>query len=195
MATVVLLPSVLGVRPGVDDASARLRAAGHEVVVVDYLDGASFDDYPPAMANVEATGHGVLLARALEGAAAVPDGFVVAGFSLGCVMAMHVATQRPVGGILMLAGAIPPTGFGDGRSWPTGVAGQTHSTLDDPWREQDAIEQAVREATDARAVLEVFDYPGAGHLFTDPSLPAEHDVAATELLWSRVLAFLHALDG
>jgi dienelactone hydrolase len=189
MATVVLLPSVLGVRAGVDDAAVRLRGDGHDVVVADYLDGARFDDYPPAMAHVEAVGHSALLGRAVSAAVDVPDGFVVAGFSLGCVMAMHLATVRQASGILLLAGAIPPSGFGDGRSWPAGVPGQTHSTLDDPWREQDAIDQAVVEAAAAGARLEVFDYPGAGHLFTDPTLPDEYDAAATELLWSRVLPF------
>ncbi|GAA1206737.1 hypothetical protein GCM10009655_02330 [Rhodoglobus aureus] len=41
----------------------------------------------------------------------------------------------------------------------------------------------------AWASVEVFDYPGAGHLFTDSSLPAEFDAESTELLWSRVLPF------
>jgi dienelactone hydrolase len=195
MSTVVLLPSVLGVRAGVEDAAARLGGDGHDVVVADYLHGAVFDDYPPAMANVEAVGHGALLSRALDAVAETPDGFVVAGFSLGCVMAMHLATVRTVSGILLLGGAIPPSGFGDGRSWPAGVPGQTHSTLDDPWREQDAIDQAVVEAAAAGARLEVFDYPGAGHLFTDPSLPDEYDVASTELLWGRVLPFVRDLEA
>ena len=195
MATVALLPSVLGVRAGVEDAATRLRADGHEVSVVDYLDGAHFDDYEPAMAHVEAVGHGALLARTTAATADLPDGLVVAGFSLGCVMAMHLATTRRVSGILQLAGAIPPSGFGDGRSWPSGLPGQTHSTLEDPWREQDAIDQAVAEAAAAGARLQVFDYPGAGHLFTDPSLPDEYDPEATEALWSRVIPFIGGLGG
>jgi hypothetical protein len=40
--------------------------------------------------------------------------------------------------------------------------------------------------------LEVFDYPGAGHLFTDHSLVGEYDPVGTELLWSRVLPFVGA---
>jgi hypothetical protein len=32
-------------------------------------------------------------------------------------------------------------------------------------------------------------------LFTDPSLPAEYDSAATETLWHRVLALLAGLHG
>ena len=42
------------------------------------------------------------------------------------------------------------------------------------------------------APIEIFDYPGAGHLFTDASLPAEYDAQATNLLWSRVLPFCAA---
>ena len=34
---------------------------------------------------------------------------------------------------------------------------------------------------------------GAGHLFTDPSLPGEYDAQASELLWQRVEAFLRDL--
>ncbi|TFV64360.1 hypothetical protein E4P41_02110 [Geodermatophilus sp. DF01-2] len=36
--------------------------------------------------------------------------------------------------------------------------------------------------------IEVFDHPGSGHLFTDPSLPAEDDARAAEQLWQRALA-------
>lgn len=39
MAAVALFHSVLGIRDGVHDAAVRLRAAGHEVRVVDQYDG------------------------------------------------------------------------------------------------------------------------------------------------------------
>ena len=35
--------------------------------------------------------------------------------------------------------------------------------------------------------------PGAGHLFTDRSLPAEYDQASSELLWQRVEEFIQLL--
>lgn len=47
MAAIALFHSVLGVRPGVRDAAARLRARGHEVLVVDQYNGRSFDSGPP----------------------------------------------------------------------------------------------------------------------------------------------------
>ena len=193
MTTVAMFPSVLGIRAGVLDAAERLRRDSHDVLVVDLYEGRTFDDYEPAMAFAEEElGHAELMRRAREAVADVPDGFVSAGFSLGCVMAVHLATQRAVSGVLMIAGALPASGFGADARWPAGVSAQTHSTLDDPWREQELIDQAVLEVQAAGGALEVFDYPGAGHLFTDPSLPAEYDPVGTELLWSRVLPFVRA---
>jgi dienelactone hydrolase len=193
MTTVALFPSVLGIRPGVLDAAQRLRRDGHEVLVVDLYEGRTFDDYEPAMAFAEEElGHAELMRRAREAVADLPDGFVSAGFSLGCVLAVHIAAQRAVSGVLMIAGALPASALGSDARWPAGVPAQTHSTLEDPWREQDMIEQAVLEVQAAGGTLEVFDYPGAGHLFTDPSLAAEYDPVGTELLWSRALPFVRA---
>jgi dienelactone hydrolase len=73
--------------------------------------------------------------------------------------------------------------------WPSGVAAQIHYTLEDPFRpagRTDAVAAAVRAAG---AEVEVYDYPGRGHLFTDPSLPEEYDAEQAELLWARVLDF------
>lgn len=44
------------------------------------------------------------------------------------------------------------------------------------------------------ARAEVFDYPGAGHLFTDP-VPAEYDEETSALLWERALAFCRSPHG
>lgn len=52
----------------------------------------------------------------------------------------------------------------------------------------------MRAAGAAGAAVEVFDYPGAGHLFADPSMPAEYQPAEAELFWSRVLEFLGRVD-
>jgi dienelactone hydrolase len=193
MTTVALFHSVLGVRQGVLDAAERLGQDGHDVLVVDLYDGRTFDDYPPAVTFAwEELGPQVLMGRALEAVAGLPDGFVSAGFSLGCVMAVHVATQRTVSGVLMIAGAVPVSALGDDARWPAGVPAQTHSTLADPWREQEELDQAVRDIEAGGGTIEVFDYPGAGHLFTDRTLPAEFDPVITETLWSRALPFVRA---
>lgn len=193
MTTVAVFPPVLGVRQGTFDAAEVLRTDGHDVLIVDPFDGRTFDDYAPAMTYAwEELGQSELLRRALEGASDVPDGFVALGFSLGCLMAGYVATQRKVSGVVMLAGAIPVSALG--QAWPRGVPAQTHSSVDDPWREQEEIDQAVLDVEATGGSIEAFDYPGAGHLFTDLTLSDEYDPEATHLLWSRVLPFIARLD-
>jgi dienelactone hydrolase len=189
MTTIVIFHSVLGVRRGELDAAARLRGAGHEVVVPDLYDGRVFDDYDTAMAWSRGLGEGHLERRALASVEQIADGFVVAGFSQGSGEAVHVATRRRVGAVLQFSGLNPLEWFGDHAVWPTGVDAQSHQTVDDPFR--DPVErQAAADVEAAGGTLEIFDYPGSGHLFTDPTLPAEYDAAATELMWSRVLPFV-----
>ncbi|MFI5099485.1 MAG: dienelactone hydrolase family protein [Actinomycetes bacterium] len=193
MTTIALFHSVLGVRQGVLEAAERLRQDGHDVLVPDIFEGRTFDDYQPAMTFAwEELGHAELLRRSREAVAGLPDGFVSAGFSLGCVMAVHVALQRKASGVLMIAGAVPVSAFGDGSVWPAGLAAQSHSTIGDPWREQEEIDQAVRDVEAGGGTIELFDYPGSGHLFNDPTLPDEYDPDVTELFWSRALPFVRA---
>ncbi len=196
MTTVAMFHSVLGVRQGVLDAAEHLRKDGHDVLVVDLYDGRTFDDYPPAMSFAwEQVGQQALMERAVQAVADLPDGFVSAGFSLGCIMAVHLATVRTVSGVLMVAGAIPVSALGDDVRWPAGVPAQTHSTLADPWREPEEVNQTIRDVEAGGGTIEVFDYPGSGHLFTDPTLPAEYDPVATETFWNRVLPFVRACGG
>jgi dienelactone hydrolase len=75
------------------------------------------------------------------------------------------------------------------EAWPVGVPAQIHYALGDPMRDQEWIDTVAEQVRAAPAALEVFDYEGSGHLFTDPSLPDEYDAAAAELLWERVLEF------
>ena len=75
------------------------------------------------------------------------------------------------------------------EAWPAGVPAQIHYMTKDPLRCQEAIDAVAAQVSAAGASVEVFDYPGTGHLFADPSLPAEYDEQAADLLWSRVLPF------
>jgi dienelactone hydrolase len=188
VATVVLFHSVLGVRPGIEQAAELLRSNGHEVQVVDQNDGEVFDDYEPAMAYMREAGSEALMQKALDLTAGIPDGFVPAGFSNGAGMAQYVAgKRRNVGGILMFGGAMDPAWLE--TDWPAGVPGQIHQTLDDPWRDE-GTEAAVAAGRAAGAEVELFDYPGSGHLFADRSKEDEYQPAEAELMWSRVLDFL-----
>jgi len=188
MTNIALFQSVLGVRPGVQDAAERLRAGGHDVTVVDQYGGRTFDSYDEASEFADAIGYPALMGIAAQAVAHVPDGFITAGFSNGGGMAEYVATQRNVSGVLMFSGALDLSMLGV-EAWPAGVPAQIHYALDDPFRSQAEIDAVAKLVGAAGASVEVFDYPGVGHLFTDSSLPAEFDAESTELLWSRVLPF------
>jgi dienelactone hydrolase len=86
MTSIALFHSALGVRPGISEAADRLRAAGHQVSVVDQYDGLVFDDYAKGSAYTEQVGFPALMQAALDGVSELPDGFVAAGFSNGAGM-------------------------------------------------------------------------------------------------------------
>ncbi|WP_029433254.1 dienelactone hydrolase family protein [Blastococcus sp. URHD0036] len=192
MSTVVLFHSALGVRQGVTDAAERLRSAGHEAVVVDQYDGLVFDDYETAGRHVEAVGFPALMARAEAAVADLPEGFAVLGWSNGTGMAEYVATRRRTSGAVLVAGALPLELLG-AEAWPGTVPVQLHRTEADPFARSEWEAALVSAVEDSGAAVARFTYPGAGHLFTDASLPAEHDAAATALFWERVLEFLDGL--
>ena len=194
MSQVALFHSVLGVRPGIVDAAQVLRGAGHQVLVVDQYDGEVFDDYDAADAYATSIGYPELMHRAVAAVEDLPDGFVAMGFSNGGGMSEYVATQRQVTGVVMLSGALPLQVLGL-QAWPAGVPAQIHYTLEDPFRQSGAAESVAASVTAGGAAVEVFDYPGAGHLFTDASLPGEHQPDEAALLWQRVLAFAPLAGG
>lgn len=193
MTTILLFPSVLGVRPGIGAAADLLRDAGHEVHVVDLYDGQVFDDYDEGLARSEQLGFAPMLRTAVAAGRAVEGPLVTLGFSMGVVPAEYVAATRPdVLGVVTFGGGVPPSGLN--LTWPPGLSGQMHTTLDDPWREQEEMDGFAAEVAAAGGTIEVFDYPGGGHLFTDPSLAEEHQPAEADLAWSRVLDFLRRGD-
>jgi dienelactone hydrolase len=194
MTTVALFHSALGVRAGITDAADRLRAAGHEVLVVDQYDGRVFDDYDEAGAYVGSLGFPALMARAVEAVRDLPDGFVTAGFSNGAGMAEYVATQRRCAGVLLFSGALPLSVLGVG-GWPRGLPAQLHQATGDPMRSVEWVDALAAEVAAAGGHLEVFEYAGTGHLFTDPGLPAEYDPGAAHLLWQRALDFCERVGG
>jgi dienelactone hydrolase len=193
MATIALFHSVLGIRPGLLQFADTLRAAGHEVHVMDQNEGKVFDEYEPAMALMEEVGFKELTARAMAATANLPDGFVTAGFSNGAGMAEYVAGRRRVAGVLMLGGALDLEWLD--MSWPAGVPAQIHTTIDDPWREQEGIDGVAQAVKAAGGEIEVFDYPGSGHLFADSSKADEYQPAEADLMMTRIKAFLDRIDG
>ena len=91
MAEMVLLHSVLGLRPGVIAAADRLRAAGHTVHTPDLYDGEVFDDLDDGMRKEDALGYREIARRAREVVAGLPEGLVFAGYSMGATHAELLA--------------------------------------------------------------------------------------------------------
>ena len=78
-----------------------------------------------------------------------------------------------------------------GTAWPEAVPLQIHMMAADHWAEDD---RAAAEALVAKIpTAELFLYPGAGHLFADPS-SGDYDEEAAVLLKERTLAFLSRVD-
>jgi dienelactone hydrolase len=185
MAEVLLLHSVRGLQPLEQDAAERLRARGHGVTVPDLFDGARAQTIEDGMALAEATGWKTVVARAEAAAAPLPPDTVLGGFSYGASVAAQLWAQRPgTAGVLLLHGLadIPATAR-------PGTPAQLHLAEPDPCEDEEFVADVAEAADRAGVALELFRYPGAGHLFTDPSLEG-HDPAGTALLWRRVDAFL-----
>ena len=178
------------------DAADRLRAAGHVVHTPDLYRGeAHFDEYEPAMAYQDNIGYRELLRRAEADVADLPPGLVYMGFSSGGAPAQWLAATRPGAVACILLHAALPLRVMGLETWPATVPVQVHFMQEDPFREQAEIDGMAADVHAAGGRFELFEYAGAGHLFTDPSLPAEYDRAATETLWGRVLALLGELGG
>lgn len=192
MSNIALFHSVLGVRPGITDAAERLTAAGHDVTVVDQYDGRVFDDYETASTFAEEIGYPALMDAAARAVAGLPDGFIAMGFSNGGGMAEHVAVQRDLSGVVMIAGALGLDLLG-ADAWPKGVPAQIHYSVDDPFRNQDWIDSVIDAIRRSGSAVDMYDYSGDGHLFTDSSLPGEYHPANAQTLWRRVIEFCSAV--
>jgi dienelactone hydrolase len=188
VASVVLFHSVYGRRPAVVTAVDQLREAGHTVIAPDLYAGQVTETVDEGFALCDRIGWPAILGRARLALAAMPDETVLAGLSMGAAVAAALLGERPrTAGLLLLHN----TG-GETAAVRPELAVQLH--IADPDTYQAAAEVATwgQSMTDAGAAVQVFRYPGAGHLFTDPSLP-DHDGPGAALAWQRSLTFLNAL--
>jgi dienelactone hydrolase len=181
---IMLFHHAQGLTDGVRDFADQLRAAGHQVTVPDLYDGATFDNLDDGVGHARQVGFDTVIERGRLAAEALPNELVYAGFSLGVLPAQMLAQTRPGAlGALFFHAAVPTAEFGG--PWPQGVPLQIHTMAGDEEGDVD-VARDLAETIDS---AELFLYPGDGHLFTDNSLAAYDDGAAT-LLKRRVLAFL-----
>ncbi|GLY91676.1 dienelactone hydrolase family protein [Actinoallomurus iriomotensis] len=188
--TVVLLHSMYGLRAAVLDAAARIRATtGHEVVVPDLYDGRTADDAETGMKIKDEIGPEELARRAAAAAAPyAEESTVYAGFSLGASLAQRLALGGGARGLLLMHGTAEVP---EGTAVP-GLPVQLHVADPDEWEPADWLGEWQEGMRRAGARAELFRYPGAGHLFTDPDL-ADHDEPSARTAWERALAFLQGL--
>lgn len=182
----VLFHSVYGRRPAVAAAADRLRDAGHMVIAPDLYAGQVTRTVDEGFALCDRIGWPAILGRARLALAGMPAETVLAGLSMGASVAAALLGERPeTAGLLLLHN----TGGGDAAAVRPGLPVQLH--IADPDMYQAAAEVAAweQDMTGAGAAVQVFRYPGAGHLFTDPSLP-DHNGQDATLAWQRSLSFL-----
>lgn len=188
MASVLLFHSVLGRRNVEIEAAARLRDEGHQVWAPDLFDGRSAETVPAGCELMAEIGWDTIRQRARAAIAATPDVAVLAGFSMGAGVVSSLWAERPdVRGILLFHG-LAKIPHGVDPATPL----QIHVADPDEFAPPDQLAALRQRAAQEGLQPEVFLYPGAGHFFTDESLP-DFDAIAAQQAWDRATAFLNAL--
>ncbi|MFF2325942.1 MULTISPECIES: dienelactone hydrolase family protein [unclassified Streptomyces] len=187
---IMLFHSTYGLRPAVHAAAARLRAAGHEVQVPDLFEGRTFETVEEGLAFKEEVGKDELLRRAVLAAAPYSErGLVYAGFSFGASTAQTLALgDEKARGLLLFHGTSDIAENASVDDLPV----QLHVADPDPFETHDWLNSWYLQMRRTGADVEIYRYPGAGHLFTDAELP-DHDAASAELAWKVALGFLATL--
>ncbi|MEV1008914.1 dienelactone hydrolase family protein [Streptomyces sp. NPDC049881] len=187
MTEIILFHSACGPRPAVEEAAGRLRAAGHRVHVPDLYGGRTAATLEEGLEIREEIGRDELLRRAVAAAAPYSDaGLVYMGFSMGGSLAQTVALgDERARGLVLLHGTADIAEDASVDDLPV----QLHVADPDPFETHDWLTAWYLRMRRAGADVEVFRYPGAGHLYTDPGLP-DWDAGAAEETWRLVEAFL-----
>ncbi|MDA3630496.1 dienelactone hydrolase family protein [Saccharopolyspora sp. WRP15-2] len=187
---ILLLHSSYGLRPAVHAAADRLREAGHEVHVPDLFDGRTAETVEDGQHISEEIGRDELLRRAVQVAAPLSArGLVYAGLSMGAAMAQTLAlADEKARGLLLLHGTSDIAENAEVDDLPV----QLHVADPDPFETDDWLNSWYLQMQRAGADVEIYRYPGAGHLFTDPDLP-DHDAEAARKAWAASLDFIDSL--
>jgi dienelactone hydrolase len=138
---------------------------------------------------MDTIGWSCICARAEGAISELPADTVLAGISMGAgVVASLWPHKVDAKGILLLHGlaAIPETAR---RSLPV----QVHLADPDAFVSGDQRSGWRENALRCGLSVEVFEYPGAGHFFTD-NLLHDYDAEAATKTWSRAVTFLETLS-
>ncbi|MGW6744893.1 dienelactone hydrolase family protein [Streptomyces sp. NPDC055025] len=187
---IMLFHSVHGARPAVHDAADRLRADGHHVHVPDLFDGQTVESAEEGRALKDKIGKEELLRRAVLAAAPYSErGLVYVGLSLGGSIAQNLALgDTKARGLLLLHGTSDIAENASADELPV----QLHVADPDPFESHDWLTAWYLRMRRTGADVEIYRYPGAGHLYTDPGLP-DYDESAAEETWRIGRAFIASL--
>ncbi|NUT47426.1 MAG: dienelactone hydrolase [Saccharothrix sp.] len=181
MAEVLLFHHGHGLTPGVLEFASSLRQAGHTVHTPDLFEGRLFEKLEDGVGYAQEVGFGTIVERGRAAAEGLPAELVYVGFSLGVLPAQMLAQTRPgARGALLVSACVPVSEFGE--AWPAGVPVQVHAMEADEYFVGDGDLDAARALTASTPDAHLFLYPGAHHLFADPTLPTYTPTAATTLL-------------
>ena len=171
-------------------AAEQLRATGCHVVVPDLFAGATVPgDVDAGFALMDRVGWGRIVDRARRGLAGVPREAVLGGFSMGVGVIGELWPERADAAAVFCLHA--PTSVPDGVR--TGTPVQLHVAAGDRFGPADQIAAFRESAVATGAAASVYEYRGAGHFFTDVSLP-DYSATATARAWTRVRRLLDAVS-
>ena len=190
MTEIVLFHHIQGLTSGVVAFADGLREAGHNVHTPDLFEGRTFESIEAGQGYCQEVGFEEVRERGVRAVQDLPSELVYAGFSLGCMPAQKLVQNRPgaLGG-LFYHGFADPSWFGD---WPEGMPAQIHAMDADPFFVDEGDLEAARPFVESHDEVELYLYPGDGHLFADNTL-ADYDAGATKLVLERSLALLGKL--
>jgi dienelactone hydrolase len=187
---IMLFHSAYGLTPSVEAAAERLRAAGHQVWTPDLYGGRTVGTVEEGVELRDEIGKDELLKRAVLAAAPYSErGLVYMGLSLGASIAQTLALgDEKARGLLLFHGTSDLAESASVDELPV----QLHVADPDPFETHDWLSSWYLQMRKAGADVEIYRYPGAGHVFTDAELP-DWDEEAAERAWSVALAFVEGL--
>jgi dienelactone hydrolase len=183
---------MFGLRAVELSAAERLRGSGYRVLTPDLFAGAVVggDGSAPAVqdgfALMDRIGWDTIVGRARAAVRELPANTILGGFSMGVGVLGSLWPDRPAaaGVFLLHATTTVPEGIPIGTPVQAHVAGD-----DDRFAPADQLAAFRTSAEHAGAEATLHTYPGAGHFYTDASLP-DYNATAAATTWQHIDALL-----
>ena len=188
MASIILFHHALGLTASLRDYADTLRSFGHDVTTPDLFAGRTFADVRHGVEFAESLGFESLV-HAAEGAADLaPHDSVFIGFSLGVLPAQYLVQTRPRSRGAVLVYACAPEAMLP-HPLTDGIPVQIHGNEFDPFFVNDGDIDHARALVATHPAVELYLYPGKGHLFAETNHPDFEEESAMQAR-GRIASFL-----